>query len=109
MYERCYHLSLSFKGGTNKAATDTIITGLFGEDKKMIWIEPAYTDKGKQMNITHYRLFCNQLWQGIMPKGEVYSKEFTEAGWKSYSEVQNAKEYFESKIVDRWGENFKLP
>lgn len=86
-YERCYHLSISFPGGKNKNALEKILDGLFGEDKKKLWIEPPYSKEGKSMEVWHYRLFCDQYWQPIIPRGEVYSKEFTELGWKSYSEL----------------------
>lgn len=26
-------------------------------------------------------------WQPLKPRGEVYTRKFTEAGWKSYSEL----------------------
>lgn len=90
-YERCWHLSISFLGGKNKTGLTKIIDGLFGDDKKMIWVEPPYSNYGKSKEVWHYRLFCDQFWQPIIPRGEVYSKEFTEAGWKSYSEVQSIK------------------
>lgn len=86
-YERCYHLSISFPGGRNKIALEKIIDGLFSSNKKKIWIEPPYSEHGKSKEVWHYRLFCDALWQPIIPRGEVYSKEFTEKGWKSYSEI----------------------
>lgn len=87
-YERCWHLSISFPGGRNQAAIDKMVDLLFGENKKWIWVEPPYSDPGKSAEVWHYRLFCDQNWQPLKPRGEVYSKEFTEKGWKSYSEVQ---------------------
>lgn len=90
-YERCYHLSISFAGGKNKNGLAKIIDGLFGENKKMIWIEPPYSEHGKSKEIWHYRLFCDEHWQPIQPRGEVYSTEFTERGWKSYSDLQATK------------------
>ncbi len=90
-YERCYHLSISFPGGSNKFALSKIIQGLFGDNKNKLWIEPPYSDDGKRKGVWHYRLFCDANWQPIIPRGEVYSKEFTESGWKSYSEVHKSK------------------
>lgn len=87
-YERCYHLSISFPGGRNQKAIERLLDGLYGEHKRWAWVEPPYSDKGKAKEVWHYRLFCDEHWQPIKPRGEVYSKEFTEAGWKSYSEVQ---------------------
>ena len=89
-YERCYHLSISFPGGRNKKAIDKICTGLFGEHKRKLWIEPPFSELGKKNDVWHYRLFCDQFWQPIIPRGEVYSKEFTEKGWKSFSELHGS-------------------
>jgi hypothetical protein len=86
-YERCWHLSISFRGGNEKKALNTIIDNLFGEFKKWIWVEPPYSDDGKKMEVWHYRLFCNEHWQPIKPRGEVYNTQFTERGWKSFSEL----------------------
>lgn len=87
MYERCYHLSISFQNGRDKKVTDRIIELLFGWDKKLMWVEPPYSPEGKRMDVYHYRLFCDEHWQPIKPKGEVYSTQFTERGWKSFSEL----------------------
>ena len=32
---------------------------------------------------------CDEAWKPIMPRGEVYSTQFTERGWKSFSEIHN--------------------
>jgi len=92
-YERCYHLSISFPSGKNKSSLNKIIDGLFGANKKMLWIEPPYSQQGKQAEVWHYRLFCDEHWQPIIPRGEVYSKEFTEMGWKSFSELNAGNAY----------------
>lgn len=84
-YERCYHLSLSFKGGNEKKALDRILTFLFGEYKKWLWIEAPYSEAGKKNDVYHYRLFYDENWQPIKPRGEVYDTHFTEIGWKSFS------------------------
>lgn len=86
-YERCYHLSISFPGGKKKAVVEKLVDYLFGQHKKWIWVEPPYSETGKRLDVWHYRLFCNAMWQPIKPRGEVYSTELTEAGWKSYSEL----------------------
>jgi hypothetical protein len=86
-YERCYHLSISFPEGRNKRHLNKVIDGLFGWTKRFLWIEPPYSKEGKSAEVWHYRLFCDAGWQPIKPRGEVYSKEFTEIGWKSFSEL----------------------
>lgn len=86
-YERCWHLSISFPGGKSKNSLDKIITGLFGEHKRLIWVESPYSKEGKQAEVWHYRLFCDENWQPVKPRGEVYSTQFTERGWKSFSEL----------------------
>ncbi len=100
-YERCRHLSLSFYEtdalGQPKAMrprdsklTEKWIEAFFGSDRKWLWCEPPVTDQGKQRDVWHYRLFCDEHWIPIKPRGEVYSLELTESGWKSYSDVVDA-------------------
>lgn len=86
-YERCYHLSMSFEGGQDKRVVDQLLKLLFGDYVKYIWVEPPYTKEGKALNVWHYRLFCDTNWMPIKPRGEVYSTQFTEKGWKSFSEL----------------------
>jgi len=86
-YERCFHLSISFPGGKNKSALNKIIDGLFGWHKKLTWIESPYSKEGKESEVWHYRLFCDSNWQPIKPRNEVYSTQFTDIGWKSFSEL----------------------
>lgn len=86
-YERCYHLSISFPGGWNRKKAEHIIERLFGQNRRLLWCEPPYSEEGKRAGVYHYRLFCDQNWQPVKPRGEVYNTEFTEKGWKSYSEL----------------------
>lgn len=95
-YERCYHLSLSFLDPANHAwpvprdrgLTREWVDCFFGADSRKLWCEPPYSPEGKALDVWHYRLFCAPDWSPIVPRKEVYSREFTEAGWKSYSDVQ---------------------
>ena len=86
-FERCYHLSLSFKSGSEKKLEMKYLQSLFGKNYKLLWIEPPYSKFGRQLDIWHYRLFCDENWQAIKPKGEPYDTENTPRGWKSFSEV----------------------
>ena len=86
-YERCYHLSVSFPGGAKRKYIEYILKELFGYDRRLLWCEPPYSEAGKQAGVWHYRLFCDEGWQPIKPRGEVYGRDFTEPGWKSFSEL----------------------
>jgi hypothetical protein len=90
-YERCWHLSISFRGGNEKKALNQILDNLFGQYKNLIWVEPPYSKEGKSLEVWHYRLFCDENWQPIKPRGEVYNTHFTERGWKSFSELHYSK------------------
>lgn len=86
-YERCYHLSIDYPGGMIFKKTEWLLNALFGSNRKLMWCEPPYSEHGKKLGVYHYRLFCDEEWKPIMPRGEVYSTQFTERGWKSFSEL----------------------
>lgn len=86
-YERCYHLSVSFPGGMKRKMLEYILRNLFHDSRRLLWCEGPFTEAGKQCGVFHYRLFCNPEWQPLKPRGEVYNRDFTEAGWKSFSEL----------------------
>lgn len=93
-YERAYHLSLSFFDPVTKDRIDQdkrlarVWCSLFyGADINFLWCEPPWSKPGKQNQVWHYRLFCDPGWQAMKPRKEVYSREFTEKGWKSFSDI----------------------
>jgi len=93
-YERCWHLSLSYADNVTNlplpqdhGRSEVIAAAFFGEDRKLAWIEPPYSDDGIARHVWHYRVFADEGWQPIKPRGEVYSREHTPAGWKSFSEI----------------------
>lgn len=46
-----------------------------------------FSPDGKRCDVHHYRLFLAPDWRTpILPRKELYSREFTEAGWKSWSD-----------------------
>lgn len=97
-YEQCLHLSLSFfdpltvtPAPRNDHLTKKIIAAVFGDEARKLWCEPPTSTEGKQRQVWHYRLFTDPMWQPIKPRGEVYSRTYTAAGWKSYSDVQAEK------------------
>ena len=93
--ERCYHLSLSFNDPLTgepapyqKKKAEKWVRRFFGDNERLLWCEPPYTEKGKTLGVHHWRLFCDEHWQPIKPRGEVYTTHFTALGWKSWSEVK---------------------
>jgi len=107
-FERCKHLSISFRDpgdDTISADRDLDLTrewiGLFfGAARKHLWSEPPFSDEGKQRGVWHYRLFCTPNWHPIRPRGEVYSRELTEAGWRSWSDVQADEAEKASRLIE---------
>lgn len=94
-YERCWHLSLSFfdpetneRAPQDKKLAAEWLTAFYGDERRKLWCEPPYSDEGKASDVWHYRLFCDERWRPIVPRGEVYTREFTEVGWKSYSDLR---------------------
>lgn len=92
-YERCFHLSVSFCYPDESPASYDFQEAkrwarmFYGHDLRWVWVEPPYSDAGKARDVHHYRLFTDPGWQPLKPRGEVYTKEFTEAGWKSFGEL----------------------
>lgn len=93
-WDRCRHLSLSF------CDTDSMplehdhdvarqwVELLFGDKAKYLWVESSFSVEGKARGVVHYRVMCDPGWGPIIPRGEPYSKEWTEKGWKSWSDQQ---------------------
>lgn len=112
-YERCLHLSLSFKEPIDRApehiVNADVVTrlGLYLRQRdfdwslaakwadavlhpnaSLSWCEGPFSRAAKAAGVHHYRVFCDPAWAPWKPRGEVYSLDFTEKGWKSWSEVQ---------------------
>lgn len=99
-YERCLHLTLSFfdpNGGVNAALPKNEslsrkwILAFFNDNAKYLWCEPPAMPEAQGHQIWHYRLFCDKDWNPIKPRGEVYSTDFTEKGFLSYSDLHYAE------------------
>lgn len=94
-YDKCWHLSIAmFEPGTDTerpfemAEAEGWVRIFFEKHLNLLWHEGP-TDTAP-MEVHHYRLMVNEVWIPILPRLEVYSKEFTEKNWKSFSEVQAA-------------------
>ena len=95
-YERCLHLSISFRDpetGSVRARdpdwSKTWLDAVFGATQTLLWCEPAASADGKRSDVWHYRVFYAPGWVApILPRGEVYSRDWTPAGWLSFSDVQ---------------------
>jgi hypothetical protein len=96
-YERCWHLSLSPIPGAIIVPSYTVeltqdikrmwCEAFFGEHLRLAWAESPKSEAGKQRGVWHWRVFADENWEPILPRGEVYSSKFTELGWKSASEM----------------------
>lgn len=104
-YERCEHLSLSFydresheSAPQDYARAKLWCKAFFGDWCRLLWVEPPHSEQGKRPDAYHYRLFMRDDWKTpLLPRGEVYTREFTEAGWKSFSELHGSPPQMEPK------------
>jgi hypothetical protein len=95
-YERCLHLSLSFQDPDREDAVSIEhrhdlasewVEIFFPTSAHLVWTEPPHGPEGKRADVWHYRVFYTPGWTApILPRGEVYTKEFTAAGWLSWSD-----------------------
>jgi len=97
-YERCWHLSTSPRPGLIALPGEQLaepdmktcalwVRGFYGDDERYVWAESPKTPEGKARGVWHWRLFADEHWVPILPRKEVYSREFTEVGWRSASQV----------------------
>jgi hypothetical protein len=108
-YERCWHLSTSAKpsalvlpAGFVQAELDrkTLagwLAAFFGADLRYVWSESPKSPEGKARGVWHWRLFCDEHWAPILPRKEVYSRDFTPADWRSASQVIGEDGYYRSE------------
>jgi hypothetical protein len=95
-YERCWHLSLSFRDPVTGAVrprdkqwTRIWIDVIFGPLKTLIWTEPPYYPEGKKSDVYHFRVFFSEDWRSpILPRDEVYTRTHTPADWLSWSDAR---------------------
>ncbi len=111
-YENCWHLSTSprpnliiLPGDERLAEPDMKTNGrwvraFYGEDARLVWAESPKTPEGIQHGVWHWRLFCDAHWVPILPRKEVYSKDFTELGWRSASQVLAEDGIYTSETED---------
>lgn len=97
-YERCFHLSISFRDPETRESVPFDyktarfwVRAFYGDWQRYSWHEPPSTEPGINREVHHYRVFCDPHWYPILPRGEVYSKELTEIGWKSFSELKDER------------------
>lgn len=95
-HEQCLHLSISYfdpttqqhTGYHSKKRSKIWCDLFFGAWTRILWAEPPFSEEGKRYGTWHYRVFTDETFTiPILPRGEVYSKQFTELGWKSWSDL----------------------
>lgn len=93
-FERCYHLSVSFRDTESLEpvphdlyVSERIARAFFQDNVRKAWTESPKSDFGRMLGVLHYRVFCDENWEPFFPQGEVYSRELTEKGWQSWSDL----------------------
>lgn len=111
-YERCLHLSLSLLprqivtlqpvlAELDRKTAALWVRAFFGEHVRYVWAESPKSQPGRAIGVWHWRLFCDERWRPILPRGEVYTTEFTELGWRSASQVLEERTALGNVIVSR--------
>jgi hypothetical protein len=115
-YEACRHLSVSFREPYPERDPDALgdlhaigalmrtmnnwrglvpfdadlahawVKAIHGDDCRYLWEEGPFTAQGKELGVRHYRVFHDLNGEAIKPRGEVYSRELTARGWRSWSD-----------------------
>lgn len=92
-YDNCHHLSISFWDFTKEQpvaqgydfkTAEAWVRAFYGKHTRYVWEESASPESDIQ--VRHYRVFVDPMWFPIIPRKEVYSKDFIEKGWKSWSD-----------------------
>ena len=111
-FERCFHLSIAELGliiesagydaseipQLTRAAREAWVHAFFEDTENLVWTEPPTSDTGKMISSWHYRVFVDSNGIPILPRGEVYSRELTEAGWLSWSDARAAESEEDEEI-----------
>jgi hypothetical protein len=109
-YDACYHLSISF---WDFAEPQKPKPEIYDHALARVWVRLFYPAWGRYVweegsaldnlrsEVRHYRVMCNARWQPIMPRKEVYTREFIEKGWKSFSDQQGDRLEIVNKLIDR--------
>ncbi len=74
----------------NHRISEQLARAFSGADARLTWIEGPYSPEGRNRDVWHYRLFCDEGWAPFIPRGEVYSRDWTPAGWRSFSDIHGA-------------------
>lgn len=92
-YERCYHLSISFRDPKTRQPRDFDVPlaelwcrEILRDMIRFTWFESPKTPEGRALDVRHWRVFCDLAWKPIVPPGEVYSRGDTPAGYRTTSE-----------------------
>jgi hypothetical protein len=100
-YEHCLHLSICYRdpesglhtGHQDRKRSNAWCELFYQGMTQLIWAEPPFSDDGKRLAVWHYRVFTDATFMvPLLPRGEVYSKQFTELGWQSWSDVHAEKQ-----------------
>lgn len=110
-YDRCYHLSISFwdmETNPEQPAprpyehnlAQLWVNLFYGDWTRYVWTESTALES-LPCEVWHYRVLCNPKWQPIVPRKEVYSREFIEKGWQSFSDQRADRIEIVNKLIDR--------
>ncbi len=89
-FRRCAAIFRPEGSPQNRRAASRWCALFYGDWCRLIWAEPPFSPEGKSHDVWHYRVFTDPTFSiPMLPVGEVYSRELTERGWKSWSDLHD--------------------
>lgn len=73
-------------------ATAGWLSWFFGSQCRYLLCDPPMTKHGKEFDVWHYRLLCDELWNPPRSRVEIPVEQFKAAGWITFEEMKTLRQ-----------------